>query len=575
MQLAVRQEDSDILLKERNELNEGILDRYRTAGQIAQTGLKYVISLIHDSYHLGKVEKAYTCQELCVLGDSMLNKLLSRVYNNDVREKGISQPVSIELNEIVGNFSPEIDDKALYTFTPGDILSVTLGVHIDGYTANVSHTLVIYPPGKLVGDEIKPEGPLLGTKADAICAAHIAAEVVTSLLGTAFSPEKLPEGLRTAGNKVGGEQIRRVVDAIAASFNCVVVPGSKVRRIRRFLAGQAEGIVAEKEFKGVVWYESDQEKTLLAKSNENSGANSLVGYEKQQLEKRTAHVTDSSAIPTDDFVVLPGEAYTIDIKMGSLGDFAEPGLITLEDVDEFTGTSNKDTFKCRPTVFVRDYAVNYQLKLKGARSLLGLVDKKFTVYPFKLSHASGNFPVSSASPDELSKVQKDVAANRLGLAELVNRHLMNGKHTQIARFIPLEVILNASNPTGRFGIDSSKPTLPGHEVPLPQLGISAVRLKSLLKHGRGVPCARELSTVVLNSYNNSAVVQRLTGGKTAAPSWVHSDYSVSGPLKDAITGLLQLASDKRFGVHIKECSPMKNASLDAAPAQKAETMLLD
>lgn len=554
MQLAVHQDDADILLKERNELNEAVLDKYRVAGQIAQTGLKYIISLINDSYHLGKTEKPYPCQELCVMGDSMLVKLLSKVYTNGIREKGISNPVSIELNEIVGNFSPEIDDASKFTFGPGDIVTISLGVQIDGYTANVSHTIVIYPSGVTIENELKPPGPLLGSKADSICATHIATEAVVALLGTALSPEKLPSQLDLDGSKVvTGKQIRNVVNSIAESFNCVVVPGSKVRRVRRFLAGQAEGIVAERDFKGVVWSEADQEEMLLKKYSKKEDQQ-LVLHDKT---KDSDFTNNSSAIPTDEFVVATGEVYNIDIKICSTGDFKELGLVTLEEIDEFTGVNNKvNEFKTRSTIYVRDYAVNYQLKLKTSRSLLGKIDKDFSVYPFKLSHTVPSFPAST--PEEIESLKKDVLSNKLGLSELANRHLINSKPIQVTKFIPFETILMSSNPTGKHGIDSNKPSLPGMEIPLPNLGISALKLKALLKNSSAIANSRELVTVVLNSYNNADEVIRLTGGaSSSAPSWVHSDYLLAGPYKDSVTQLLQLAKDKRFGIKVRECQPMK------------------
>ena len=53
MQVAVHQEDADILLKQKNILNEDVVEKYRVAGQITQTGLTYLTSLINNSYHLG------------------------------------------------------------------------------------------------------------------------------------------------------------------------------------------------------------------------------------------------------------------------------------------------------------------------------------------------------------------------------------------------------------------------------------------------------------------------------------------------------------------------------------------
>lgn len=569
MQLAVHQDDADILLKERNQLDQAILDKYRTAGQITQTGLKYIISLINDSYHLGKVSQPYTCQELCVLGDSYLLKLLSKVYNNGVREKGISTPVSFELNDITSGFSPELDDDAKFIFKAGDIVTISFGVHIDGYTANVSHTVVIYPPGVQGDNGIGPEGPLLGAKADAICASHIATETIVALLGLALAPEKLPEQLKY-GNQISGKQIRALVDSVAESFNCVVIPGSKVRRIRRFLAGQAEGIVAETDFKGVVWDESSQESNLLNKSNEIT-KKELVLHD-SSLPKPASK---NSAIPSDEFVVVPGEVYQIDIKMASLSDFNEVGIVTLEEVDQFTGKNNKSEFNTKSTIHIRDFAINHQLKLKTSRRLLGQVDKEFSVYPFKLSYTSSNFPIDANEDlgNQVEAITKDLKSNRLGLAELANRHLINSRPIQTAKFIPLEKILNAANPTGKHGIDANKPVLPGMELPLPNLGISSLKLKSLLKFGKPIAVARELTAVVINNIDQDVI--RLTGGsKTSAPSWVHSNFKLSGEYLDSINQLVQLTQDKRFGIQIRECQPFKNVN-SATTAKTSETMQLD
>jgi metalloprotease ARX1 len=557
MQLAIHQDDADILLKERNVLNDSILDKYRTAGQITQTTLNYLVQLINQSYHLGNGETVISVPELCLLGDSFMTKLLAKLYNSNVREKGISTPTSIEVNELISGFSPEIDDEngASYVFKAGDVVTISCGVHIDGYTSNVCHTIVIYPHGVEVDQTIKPEGPLLGGKADAICATHIAVETVVALLGLALTPEKIPGSLATnngGSSSINGSQIRAIVDSIADSFNCAIVPGSKIRRIRRFLAGQAEGIVAEKDFKGVVWDESHQEQTLLSKS---VGGCELIVSNKTT----TTSSSSSSAVPSDEFTVQPGEVYQIDIKMVSLSECKEAGIVTLQEVDQFSGKNNKDDFNSKPTIYIRDYAVNHQLRLKTSRRLLGEVDKKFTVFPFKLSHVCPQFPLQDETEETLKQVKSQLKTWKLGLAELHNRHLVKAKPIQITKFISLEKILTSTTTTGKHGIDMSKPVLPGMEVPLPQLNVTSLKLNSLLKYGESIANVREQTTVVLNDANNEVI--RLTGGsKSAVPSWVHSQYKLKGQFLEGIEQLVQLTKDKRFGIKIKEINGYKLGS---------------
>lgn len=550
MQLAVHQDDADILLKEKNVLNESVLDKYRTAGQITQTGLKYIIQLINDSYHLGKNDRLLTVPELCLLGDSYMTKLLSRVYNTNIREKGISTPTSLEVNELINGFSPEIDDTKgdQYVFKAGDVVTISCGVHIDGYASNISHTIVIYPINQIENNQ--PHAPLLGGNADAIVATHIAIETLVALLGLSLTPEKIPDSLKLSGNQITGNQIRSIVESIADSFNCTVVPGSKVRRIRRFLAGQAEGIVAERDFKGVVWDESHQEQKLLNKS---------IGQELMISDKNnTSNPSNSSnAIPSDEFVVLPGEVYQIDIKLVSLQHVDQVGIITLEEIDQYSGKNNKQEFNSKPTIYIRDYAINHQLKLKTSRRLLGEIDKKFTVFPFKLSHICSDFSLNEESSLEyFEKIKQDLKTWKLGLSELHNRHLVKSKPIQITKFIPLEILLNSITTTGKHGIDANKPVLPGMEVPLPQLNITSLKLNSLLKHGKSIPNIREQTTIILNNINNEVI--RLTGGsKSAPPSWVHSQYKLQGEYLSGIEQLNLLIKDKRFGIKVKETNSYK------------------
>ncbi|RKP31281.1 hypothetical protein METBISCDRAFT_30360 [Metschnikowia bicuspidata] len=518
--LAVHPDDANILLKEKNILDPEVIEKYTTAGSITQTVLKYIIQLINDSHHLIKTEKPYTVAEICLLGDSMMAKLLEGCYTDKdkVREKGIAHPVTLEVNEYVSNVSPEINSVPQTTFQAGDIVTISLGAHIDGYTALASHTLVIYPPGVMIDNELKPEGPLLGSKADAIVASNLATRAVLALLGLVVHPEMIawiPE-LQNQSNAITGSIIRQIVDEIARSFNCVVVPGSKVRRVRRFLSGQAEGVVAEREFKGVVWDESNQEEDLFKKGNSSD----LVVHD----GRPAASTNVSSAIPTDDFVVEAGEVYNIDLIFCSVTEFEEKGLVTLETVEEPNST-----------IYIRDIAVTHGLKLNSAKQLLSFVDENCSVYPFKLSHTCASFPIKIAQgniAEQIASIKSEIVSRKLGSNELANRYLTRIKPVQIAKHVPFAKILLSSNPTGKRGIDASKLTLPGKELPLPALGVSALKLKTLLKHGSVAPStARESTTVLLNNVNKELV--RLTGGKTTRPSWVHSKYEVN----DQIAGL--------------------------------------
>lgn len=609
MALAISHEDTQVLLRDKNVLQDSTLDKYRHAGQISQTALAFVSNLINQSYH-HQTGARVPIHELCLLTDSFLSTCLESAFKNKVNERGIAHPTTIDVDELASGWCPELDDVDVLKnwnknvsadeadstvngykrcidgfLQPGDVVTITLGCHIDGYTSQVSHTMVIYPTAENEQNVKVPTGPLLAGKADAVAAAHIAMETVVALLGCALTPEKLPQSLTAVagGAKVTGTLIRTVVDTIAATYNCAVVPGSRVRRIRRFLAGQSEGLVAEREYKGVAWSEANQEASLLQRSAASAADSDDISQELVQLDQKTKDfaqrkVLNDSAVPTDDFVVSTGEVYLIDLKLAPL-DGLTLGLVTLETVDNFSGKSHRNNqLVARPGSFVRDFSHSHTLKLKTSRQLLTKIDQQ-GVYPVKLSHMSEHFPLDVEAPQlQIPDIAKDLKSFRLGISEIANNYLTVTKPIQIAKFLPWQTVLNSANPTGLQGYDAENPTLPGMELPLPRLGMSSLKLKALLKKDSvSIPVARECSTVVLCGSDVSATgkseILRLTGGsKTCTPSWVHSKYQLDqeDPLVQGIFQLAELAKDKRFGIVVRETQPLKKRGVHAANPQDVE-----
>lgn len=570
MALQISNEDTDFLLNNKNALEDVKLDKYRTAGQVSQSALKFSIGLINDSYHLQKYKKPLYIHEICALTDSFIEQCLKKKFSNKVTEKGIAHPTTIDVDEIAQGWGPELDDNEYLSewnkgyidsgsieschgtasaisgiLKHGDVVKITVGCHIDGYTAQLSHSIVVYPT---VVDEVTGQfvavGPLLGSKADAIAAAHIAVESVTNLLSCALSIEKLPRVFPE--RNVTGRLIRLVVDTIAKAYNCAVVPGSRVRRVRRFLAGQNEGVVAERDVKGVYWVESHQEAEILAGT---VGSNALV------LQNTASKSTNKSAIATDEFVVLAGEVYLIDLQMAPLEGLCS-GLVTLQTLDQFSGKSRRqDTLVAKSAIICRDFAKQHIMKLKTSRQLLRKLDDK-GVYPTKLSHLSSFFPLDIDNPD-YSSIIKDLKTLRFGLSEVTNNYLATEKPIKICKLIPWNVILDAVNPTGPHGVDAKNLSLPGYEIPLPQLGLSFLKLNSLLKEGITIPVARESLTVVLCGSDISSTgkveLLKLNGGVTNTPSWIHSKYELnqSDSIAQGIFQLAELANNKRFGLTIR------------------------
>lgn len=568
MALQISKEDTQVLLTDKNVLVEPTLEKYRTAGQIAQTSLRFLINMINRMYH-EKSTEPLAIHQLCLLTDSFMADCLSTKFNHKVNEKGISLPTCIDIDEVNENWCPEVDDienlgrwnsksrsarsvetcnginSSLNGFLKaGDVVKITLGCHIDGYTCNLSHSMVIYPTVQdPASGAAAPEAALVGGKADALAATHIAVESVTNLLACANDLTKLPQEFNF--NKVTGSLLRSVVDTVAQSYNCCVIPGSRIRRIKRFLSGQNENIIVERDFKGVVWTESHQEALMLSKT---------VTETSIDVQHKNPFINEDTVVPTDDFTVLPGEVYMIDLKLSPLQGL-EPGLITLQPVDQFSGKSESSDLVARSGSICRDFAKSHTLKLRASRQLLAKLDKQ-GVYPTKLSHLADSFPLDLQEPD-FDSIKKEIKPFRLGLAEISNNYLSFDREITIVKHIPWAKILDLTNPTGVSSYDAmskSKGLYPGFELPLPRLGLSSLQLKSLLKrNSTAVPVVRQCVTVAICEDESLRISGKLKS------NWVHSIYSMD-PSNNVVAGifkLAQLSEDKRFGLKIRETQPWK------------------
>jgi metalloprotease ARX1 len=130
------------------------------------------------------------------------------VYQSN--ERGIAEPTSVNVNSCIRKYSPLPDEEG-YVLQEGDVVTVSLGVHIDGYAVIASQTIHIQ----------SIPSPSTGPVADATCALHFVTRGIINLLSTGSTTDIdtiLREGLQT--------------------FGVSVVEGSCLRRIRRFLVGQ-------------------------------------------------------------------------------------------------------------------------------------------------------------------------------------------------------------------------------------------------------------------------------------------------------------------------------------------------
>uniref|UniRef100_A0A2I3HTQ3 Peptidase M24 domain-containing protein n=1 Tax=Nomascus leucogenys TaxID=61853 RepID=A0A2I3HTQ3_NOMLE len=110
---------------------------------------------------------------LCEEGDAMIMAETGKIFKKEKEmKKGIAFPTSISVNNCVCHFSPLKSDKDCI-LKEGDLVKIDLGVHVDGFIANVAHTFVV---------DVAQGIQMTGQKADAIKAAHLCVEAALCLV---------------------------------------------------------------------------------------------------------------------------------------------------------------------------------------------------------------------------------------------------------------------------------------------------------------------------------------------------------------------------------------------------------
>lgn len=148
-------------------------------------------------------------------------------------ERGIAEPTSINVNRCVRWYSPLPYEEG-YVLCEGDVASVSLGVHIDGYSVLSTQTIRV---------QTIPS-PTTGPIADAICALHFATKAIINLLSTGST-----------------SQIELVLHEALDTFGLHIVEGSHLRRVRRFLIGQST--IQEKDSKIIEFGAPNSDFTVL------------------------------------------------------------------------------------------------------------------------------------------------------------------------------------------------------------------------------------------------------------------------------------------------------------------------
>ncbi|XP_070570381.1 proliferation-associated protein 2G4-like [Ptychodera flava] len=186
-----------------------VVTKYKMVGDMVNRILKQLIE---------KAVDGQSSLEICELGDKLILEETSHVYKKEKEmKKGIAFPTCVSTNNAVCHFSPLKSDQD-YILKDGDVVKIDLGAHIDGFIAVVAHTL-------LVGASKENKGT--GRKADAILAAHIAAEAAHRLV------------------KPGNENylVTDTIQQVADAFQCKPIEGMLSHQLKRNVIDGEKSII--------------------------------------------------------------------------------------------------------------------------------------------------------------------------------------------------------------------------------------------------------------------------------------------------------------------------------------------
>merc|ERR1712055_144108 len=141
-----------------------VVTKYKMAAEIVNKVLKELVE---------SCKATASVRELCILGDKRLAEETSKAFKKDKKlTKGVAFPTCISVNNCICHFSPLTSEPDVI-LADDDMVKIDMGAHIDGFIAVVAHTVV-------VGASV--DKPVIGCKADALMAAHLASEAALRLV---------------------------------------------------------------------------------------------------------------------------------------------------------------------------------------------------------------------------------------------------------------------------------------------------------------------------------------------------------------------------------------------------------
>jgi curved DNA binding protein len=193
-----------------------VVDKYKASAEIANGALDVVRRFAYAGMSVVK---------LCALGDAKVEKDSAAVYNKarsangEKLDKGVAFPTCISRNNCAAHYSPLSEDDSA-VLAGGDIITIQIGAHIDGYAAMAATTEVVRAM-----KEDEPAIVSASPKADAMVAAYTASQAVLRVMRPGRTNDQVTDVICAVAKDFGVQPLEGVLSHQVKRY---VVDGSKV-----------------------------------------------------------------------------------------------------------------------------------------------------------------------------------------------------------------------------------------------------------------------------------------------------------------------------------------------------------
>lgn len=196
-----------------------VVEKYKAAGAIVEQAF----DVVRKAAYAGMLVRT-----ICQLGDALISKQCANVFSKarteagEKLERGVAFPTCVCRNNCASHFCPiETDPEASVVLQEGDIVTVQLGVHIDGYATIAAQTIAVRPA------KDAPPPSISGRSADAVVAAYTAADAA----------------LRVMRPGKSNEDVTNVIAKVAADFGVTPLEGVLSHQMKRYIVDGSKVIM--------------------------------------------------------------------------------------------------------------------------------------------------------------------------------------------------------------------------------------------------------------------------------------------------------------------------------------------